>query len=130
MDWMIQVSDADFQQIISQGIDAIPKLYQKHLQNVAFIVEDEPTPEQRQKLELFHGELLFGLYEGVPLPQRFGQKLLPDKITIFKKSAEQVSQTVDELREHVRHTIWHEVAHYYGLDHKRIHELENRNRPA
>jgi len=122
---MIQVSDEEFQDIISFGIDSIPKLYQQRLQNVAFIVEDEPTPEQRQKLNLYHGELLFGLYEGVPLPQRFGQKLLPDKITIFKKSAEQVSGSLGELREHVRHTIWHEVAHYYGLDHKRIHELEN-----
>jgi predicted Zn-dependent protease with MMP-like domain len=69
--------------------------------------------------------LLFGLYEGVPLPQRNGvTKLLPDKITIFKKPLEFISSDLDDLREHVRHTVWHEVAHYYGLGHKRIHELD------
>src|SRR3990167_1762372 len=124
---MIQVSNEEFKKIVSDGIDAIPPLYQKHLKNVAFIVEDEPTPQQVEKLKLYPNELLFGLYEGVPLPQRQGTtKLLPDKIIIFKNPALLVSRNVAELKEHVRHTIWHEVAHYYGLDHKRIHELEGR----
>ena len=122
---MIEVSEAQFNDIVSQAIDAIPPLYQKHLQNVAFIVEDFPTLQQAQQLNLYPNELLFGLYEGVPLPHRGGaSKLLPDKITIFKRPAEIVSGSLDELKEHVRHTIWHEVAHYYGLDHERIHELE------
>lgn len=122
---MIEVDEKKFRQIVSIAIDAIPPLYQKHLQNVAFIVEDYPTPEQAERLKLYPNELLFGLYEGVPLPQRGGAtKLLPDKITIFKKTAELVSHSEDELIEHVRHTVWHEVAHYYGLDHRRIHELE------
>ncbi len=126
---MVEVSDDEFQAMIGDGIDAIPKLYQQHLSNVAFLVEDEPTPEQMIKLNLYRGELLFGLYEGVPLPQRMGTtKLLPDKITIFKKPAQWVSRSKAELAEHVRHTIWHEVAHYYGLNHKRIHELENKGR--
>lgn len=126
---MIQVDDKQFDKIVSQAIDAIPPLYQKHLQNVAFITEDDPSPEQLYKLRLFRGELLFGLYEGVPLPQRQGTtKLLPDKITIFKNPALMVSRSLDELREHIRHTVWHEVAHYYGLDHDRIHQLENKRR--
>lgn len=124
---MIELSDEEFDQLVTDGIDAIPKLYQEHLKNVAFIVEDEATPEQMYKLNLMHGEVLFGLYEGTPLPQRLGTtKLLPDKITIFKNPAIRFSNSVEELREHVRHTIWHEVAHYYGLDHARIHELEGR----
>lgn len=126
---MISVSNEGFEKIVTDGIDAIPLLYQKHLQNVAFIIEDEPTPEQAAQLKLFQGELLFGLYEGVPLPQRQGTtKTLPDKITIFKNPALLVSSSVEELREHVHHTIWHEVAHYYGLDHDRIHELEHKRR--
>ena len=121
------MSDEDFEKIMGDGIDAIPPLYQEHLKNVAFIVEDEATPEQMYKLNLYRGEVLFGLYEGVPLPQRQGTvKLLPDKITIFKNPALRFSNSVEELREHVRHTIWHEVAHYYGLNHKRIHELEGK----
>ncbi|HEX5394744.1 MAG TPA: metallopeptidase family protein [Candidatus Saccharimonadales bacterium] len=123
------MDDKQFDKIVSQAIDAIPPLYQKHLQNVAFITEDDPSPEQLYKLRLFRGELLFGLYEGVPLPQRQGTtKLLPDKITIFKNPALMVSRSLDELREHIRHTVWHEVAHYYGLDHDRIHQLENKRR--
>ena len=126
---MIQVSNEEFEKVVADGIDAIPPLYRQHLQNVAFIVEDEPTPQQQERLKLFPGELLFGLYEGVPLPRRQGTtKILPDKITIFKNPALLFSNSIEELREHVRHTVWHEVAHYYGLDHKRIHELENKHR--
>ncbi len=125
----MQLSDGEFEKIVSGGIDAIPPLYQEHLKNVAFIVEDEATPEQMYKLNLFRGEVLFGLYEGVPLPQRQGAtKLLPDKITIFKNPVLRFSASKEELQEHVRHTIWHEVAHYYGLDHDRIHELERKGK--
>jgi predicted Zn-dependent protease with MMP-like domain len=122
---MLKISDQEFEELVSEGIDAIPQLYQKHLQNVAFLIEDLPTQEQRIRLNLYPNETLFGLYEGVPLPRRNGTtKLLPDKITLFKYPALAVAQTKEELKEHLRHTIWHEVAHYYGLDHKRIHELE------
>lgn len=126
---MIALSHEEFEKIVAEGIDAIPKLYQENLKNVAFIIENEPTAEQLERLKLFRGEILFGLYEGVPLPQRQGTtKILPDKITIFKNPALLFSNSAEELREHVRHTVWHEVAHYYGLDHKRIHELENKHR--
>ena len=124
---MVNLNDDEFHQLVAEGIDAIPSLYQEHLQNVAFIVEELPTPEQRVRLNLYPQETLFGLYEGVPLTGRGGAtKLLPDKITIFKKPLEMVSRDVAELKERVRHTVWHEVAHYYGLDHKRIHELEDK----
>jgi predicted Zn-dependent protease with MMP-like domain len=65
------------------------------------------------------------LYEGVPLPARGGMtKLLPDKITLFKIPLAMHSPDHAALQENVRHTLWHEMAHYFGLDHKRIHELE------
>ncbi|HET6864168.1 MAG TPA: metallopeptidase family protein [Candidatus Saccharimonadales bacterium] len=122
---MIQISQAEFERYINDGIAALPSLYQKKIDNVAFLVEDYPTAEQRVRLNLYPNETLFGLYEGVPLPRRNGTlKLLPDKITIFKKPMEAVSQTHADVAELVRHTIWHEVAHYYGLDHDRIHQLE------
>jgi predicted Zn-dependent protease with MMP-like domain len=124
---VLDLNQDEFYKIVSQGIDAIPPLYREHLKNVAFIVEDYPTEQQRIQLKMYPNELLFGLYEGVPLTSRQGTtKLLPDKITIFKKPLEVVSHTIDDLRERVRHTIWHEVAHYYGLNHTKIHELEQR----
>jgi predicted Zn-dependent protease with MMP-like domain len=124
---MIELSQEQFEDFINAGIAAIPPLYQKRLENVAFIVEDYPSQEQRLKLNLYPHETLFGLYEGVPLPQRNGSlKLLPDKITIFKKPIEAISQNAEQAKEQVRHTIWHEVAHYYGLDHQRIHQLDGK----
>jgi predicted Zn-dependent protease with MMP-like domain len=125
--FMIHISDQDYEKLVSDGIDAIPELYKTHLQNVAFIVEDDPSPQQRIQLHLYPNETLFGLYEGVPLPQRGGTtKLLPDKITLFKNPMIAAANNMNELRELLRHTIWHEVAHYYGLNHDRIHEIEAR----
>lgn len=125
---MTQVTEEQFAEFIEAGIAAIPKLYKSKLDNVAFLVEDYPSQEQRIQLNLHPNQTLFGLYEGVPLPQRNGGlKLLPDKITIFKKPIEAACQTAEEVKEQVRHTIWHEVAHYYGLGHKRIHELDGRH---
>jgi predicted Zn-dependent protease with MMP-like domain len=123
----MEMADREFEELLAEAIDAVPKPYSDHLQNVAFILEDEPTPEQRQKLNLYPNETLFGLYEGLPLPQRGGGlKLLPDKITIFKNPLLAASRDKPALRANIGRTVWHEVAHYYGLDHRRIHELENK----
>lgn len=124
---MVKVNDKQFKAIVAEAIDGIPTPYIDRLENVAFIIEGSPSPEQSRQLGLRCQDLLFGLYEGVPLPQRQGTtKLLPDKITLFKKPLQTVSHDIGELTKHIKHTIWHEVAHYYGLDHKRIHELEQR----
>ncbi|MGH7157336.1 MAG: metallopeptidase family protein [Candidatus Saccharimonadales bacterium] len=124
----MQLDETKFEKYLADAIDAIPKPYSGHLQNVAFILEGQPTPEQRAKLNLYPNETLFGLYEGVPLPLRNGTlKLLPDKITIFKYPLLAASRNEQELRDNIGHTVWHEVAHYYGLDHKRIHELDSKS---
>lgn len=123
---MYEVSPERFQQLVSEAIDNIPKKYLDHMQNVAFIVEDWPSQAQRERLHLQPNQTLFGLYEGVPLPQRGGNSnmLLPDKITIFKRPMEFSSSSMVELKDRVGRTVWHEVAHYYGLDHVRIYALE------
>ena len=119
-------SDEEFEEMINDGISRLPKLYQENLNNVGFVIADEPTAEQRQELKLRCNETLFGLYQGIPLTKRgAGYNLvLPDKITIFKLPIVAASRTIDEIAEHVRHTVWHEVAHYYGLNHGQIHKLE------
>lgn len=119
-------TDAEFEDWVNQGIAAIPKLYQESLNNVAIVIADEPTPEQRRKLKLRCDQTLFGLYEGIPLTKRgSGYNLvLPDKITIFKLPMAAASRNAAELQEHVRHTVWHEIAHFYGLNHDQIHKLE------
>lgn len=124
----MDLSYEQFEKYLAEAIDAIPAPYNERLQNVAFILEDEPSPEQRRRLNLYPNETLFGLYEGVPLPARNGAaKLLPDKITIFKNPLLAASRSRDELRRNIGHTVWHEVAHYYGLDHAKIHELDSKS---
>ena len=109
---MITVSHQEFEKFIDEGIASLPERYVDHLQNIAFIIEEDPSEEQRQRLQLQPYQTLFGLYEGVPLSQRQGMtKLLPDKITIYQHPLQQASANIEELREKIRHTVWHEVAH-------------------
>ncbi|MBI5357741.1 metallopeptidase family protein [Candidatus Saccharibacteria bacterium] len=119
-------SDEFFEDLVNQGIEKIPKLFQEHLNNVAIVIADEPTPEQRRKLKLRCNQTLFGLYEGIPLTKRGAgyNMVLPDKITIFKMPIALASQNEGDLKEKVRNTVWHEIAHYYGLNHEQIHKLE------
>ncbi|MDB5164785.1 MAG: zn-dependent protease [Candidatus Saccharibacteria bacterium] len=122
---MIEVSDEQFQELINQALEELPGEHAKNITNVAILYEDEPTPEQREKSNLTPYQTLLGLYEGVPLSQRQGMgHLFPDKITLFRRPLESQSQNLSELKEEIKHTLWHEIAHYYGLDHDRIHELE------
>ena len=122
------ISESAFEKLVTESISKIPTLYQENLNNIAFFVEDEPSKGQRNKLNLRPCDSLFGLYEGVPLPERHGgyTLTLPDKITIFRIAHELNSNSLKDLKVQLYNTVWHEVAHYYGLDHKRIAELEHR----
>jgi predicted Zn-dependent protease with MMP-like domain len=124
---MIQVSNKTFEDLIGQALEELPKDYvHKLLQDVAVTWQDDPTQEQRNELQLRGNQTLFGLYEGLPLPQRYNgyTKFTPDKITIFKNPISLASHDMPSLKENIKHTVWHEMAHYFGLDHRRIHELE------
>lgn len=122
----MDISDEEFSALISAAMDELPQEYIERLDNVAVVYEDEPTPEQREKLRLRCDQTLLGLYEGIPLTRRgSGYSLvLPDKITLFKLPILQSVHTAEGLRKQIKHTLWHEIAHYYGLDHDRIHEIE------
>ncbi|MGC1177312.1 MAG: metallopeptidase family protein [Candidatus Saccharimonadales bacterium] len=122
---MIDVSDEQFQELIDQALGELPGEHVKNIKNVAILYEIEPTPEQRITAKLKPYQTLLGLYEGVPLSQRQGQnRLFPDKITLFKGPLTRRATTPANLKEDIKHTLWHEIAHYYGLDHDRIAELE------
>lgn len=122
---MIDVSDEQFQELINEALESLPGQHVQNIKNVAILYQDEPTPEQREKLALRDDQTLLGLYEGVPLSQRQGMiTTLPDKITLFKQPLIHHAATPEALLEEIRHTLWHEIAHYYGLDHDKIHELE------
>ena len=120
------ISDEDFDQLVTKAMNELPQEYIEGLENVAIVYADWPDEHQAQKSELKTGNLLLGLYEGIPLTQRGNGYtfVLPDKITLFKTPIQMVSHNEDELFEQVKRTLWHEIAHYYGLNHHRIDELE------
>lgn len=126
---MLSISDKDFDDMISSVMDELPQEYITGLKNVSVVIADDPDEHQRQKLKLRCHETLFGLYEGIPLTKRgSGYNLvLPDKITLFKNPLLSASQDLASFRENTKRTLWHEIAHHYGLDHERIHKLENKS---
>jgi len=122
---MYKVTDEIFEDLINQSVGSVPKSHLKYLENVAILKQDLPSLEQREKNNLRDDQTLLGLYEGVPLSHRQGgTKILPDKITLFKIPLEAISSNEEELKNNIRHTIWHEIAHYFGLNHEQIKALE------
>jgi predicted Zn-dependent protease with MMP-like domain len=122
----MDISDEQFDALISRAMDELPQEYITNLNNVAITYADEPTPEQLAKQGVRHGHLLLGLYEGIPLTQRGAgyMMVLPDKITLFKHPIMQVSHSPQDFYEQIKRTLWHEIAHHYGLNHDHIHKLE------
>ena len=118
----------NFATLVAEGVDAVPKKFLDKLNNVAVTIEDEPTLEQRRRFRLGKTITLFGLYEGVPQTKRgvhYGQ-VLPDKITIFKKPIFAAARTPDDVVSLVRDTVWHEIAHHFGMDEHRVRRAERR----
>jgi predicted Zn-dependent protease with MMP-like domain len=123
----MHVSDDEFYSLVQEAVDGIPPRFADHLENVAFLVADEPTQNQLRVNGILHrGQLLLGLYEGIPLPRRTNgySGVLPDVITVFRAPHLQMAHDLETLRQNVRQTVWHEVAHYFGLDHGQIRALE------
>ena len=107
---------ASFEDVVRAALDELPPELARALENVAVVVEDE-NPEDPD---------LFGLYHGVPLPERgsgYGGQL-PDKISVYRLPLEdEFGDDPDELREEIRITVLHELAHYFGIDEDRLEEL-------
>lgn len=123
----MQISDRQFEDLIGQALDELPQDYvQRLLKDVAVTWADEPTDAQRIQLKLRDDQSLFGLYEGLPLTSRFSgmTKITPDKITIFKLPITGYTHDMASLKDQVKRTVWHEMAHYFGLDHPQISALE------
>jgi predicted Zn-dependent protease with MMP-like domain len=127
---MLDVNEEMFSKLVDEAMESLPPQQIENMQNVSIVISDEPTPEQRERLKLSRHESLYGLYEGVPLTQRGSgySGVLPDKITIFRIPMLYSCRTLLELKEQIKRTVWHEIAHHYGLDHKRIDELENKSK--
>lgn len=120
------MTDAEFDALITRAMDELPQKYIKDLENVAIVMADSPTSEQLKKISVKPGHLLLGLYEGIPLTKRGSNYnfVLPDKITLFKDQIVAISVDDSDLFEQIKRTLWHEIAHYYGLNHSRIYQIQ------
>ncbi|MEK7109113.1 MAG: metallopeptidase family protein [Patescibacteria group bacterium] len=134
----------EFEQLIEEEFpNAIPEKFRPHIKNVAFLVEDEPSAEVRKNEGLGPNETLLGLYQGIPYPMRgdwYGMgATMPDTITLYQKPIEEEASELSHsnilqndrmtyenyLRRIIRETIWHEVAHLFGMDEHTVRRRED-----
>ncbi|MBN1314937.1 MAG: metallopeptidase family protein [Anaerolineales bacterium] len=115
----------EFEHLVVETLDSLPEDIRQLLDNVEVTVADHPSSNDLQSAGLRPGQLLFGLYQGVPLTRRTSHygMVLPDKITIYQKPIEQVRRTPSAVRAQVRRTVLHELAHHFGLSDDRLREL-------
>jgi predicted Zn-dependent protease with MMP-like domain len=114
-----------FESLVAEAVEGLPAEFAEKLDNVEFVVEDEPSAQDYEGRSLRPGSLLLGLYHGVPLTKRssFGINPLPDRITLYQRSIERVCRTPREIIEQVRRTVLHEIAHHFGISEQRLKEL-------
>jgi len=114
---MLQLSDQEFEKIVSQAMESLPEKFKSKLNNVAIFVEDEPSDEQLSKTKLRGGDLLFGLFEGYAQAKRLNLgPVLPDRITIFSQAILSQCSDETELKQKIISTVKHEIAHHFGSD--------------
>ena len=109
------MTSQEFEKLVAEAIDSLPENIRKKMDNVEIVVE-KGSP---------YGSLL-GLYQGVPKTswaRGFGMRL-PDKITIFQLPLERAARSKEELKEVVKNVVWHEIAHHFGFDERKVRELE------
>lgn len=131
------MDESEFRKIVAAEWNTVPERFQKHVENVALLVEDEPSTQVRNAEGLSANETLLGLYHGVPNTERgslYGVgETMPDTITLYRlpilEDAKHIQKEdesfTDAVHRAVRETIWHEVGHYFGLGEHPINERES-----
>ena len=113
---MPQLTHEEFERLVVDELDLLPDDMVEGLDNVVFVVEDRPEDGPMDTL---------GLYDGVALTERgqYGFGEMPDRIVLYREPLLQISADLDELRDQVHITLVHEIAHFYGIDDDRLHDL-------
>ena len=118
----------EFDRLVERACAKIPGRFRRRLANIAFIVETEPSSEQLRASRVGAGSTLLGLYRGRPLTARSVSDgfVMPDQIVIFQGPHERLARDPAHLEKLVEETVWHEVAHYFGMDEARVRSAERR----
>jgi predicted Zn-dependent protease with MMP-like domain len=117
-----------FTALVEEALREIPRRFRKAMRNVAVVVEDEPSLDILEEMEIDEGDTLFGLYQGTPLPQRgwgYGNSL-PDRISIYQRPIEEACEDEEEIRDCIAETVIHEFGHYFGMSEDEIEEIEEK----
>jgi predicted Zn-dependent protease with MMP-like domain len=111
------LSRAEFERVVAEALDALPKRFADLVENVVIAVEDEPNAEDLDSIDDDDDSELLGIYRGVALTERTDEPpLLPDEIAVFRGPINRVARTRQEAVHEVRETVIHELGHYFGLD--------------
>src|SRR5271157_4656554 len=124
------MTPAEFDRLVAAAYARIPARFRKRLKNIALVVEPEPGPAQLARGRTPRGSTLLGLYEGRPLTKRsvFEPFAMPDRITIFQGPHERLATSPEHLARLVEATVWHEVAHYFGMNERQVRAAERKRR--
>ena len=118
-----------FRELVEEAIDTIPRKFARQVRNLAIVIEDEPSEELMDEMDLDEPGDLLGLYQGTPLTERgpgYGN-VLPDRITLFQRSIEaECADDEDEIVVAIGETLIHELGHYFGMDEEQIMDIEER----
>jgi predicted Zn-dependent protease with MMP-like domain len=120
----------EFDKLVADAFARIPARFRKRMKNVALMVEAEPTLEQLARGRVQRGGTLLGLYEGRPLTRRsvFEPFAMPDRIVIFQGPHERLAHSPEHLVQMVADTVWHEIAHYFGMNESQVRAAERKRR--
>jgi predicted Zn-dependent protease with MMP-like domain len=113
---VIDIPGPQFEDLVAEALNRVPPELARLVDNVVIVVEDDPPPSDPD---------LLGLYEGIPITERDGwyAGVLPDRITIYRRPTLRICETPQDVVEEVHITVVHEIAHYFGIDDDRLHEL-------
>ncbi len=121
----MRINRREFEAAAERAIAMIPEMFRAHLGNIAIVVENHPSHELLMEMGIPADETLFGVFTGVPLPERSVTEppLYPDEIIVFRQPLMAACSSLKELQEEIAITVIHEVAHYMGLSEDRLEEL-------
>lgn len=120
----MRMSDREFEAVVAEALALIPDEFRPYLDNVRVVIEEEPSDELLDELDVPLDETLFGLYTGTPLTeQSSGEDQEPESITIYRGPLLDECLNREELRYEVATTVLHEIAHHFGIDEERLEEL-------
>ena len=117
-----------FEKYVAEALASIPQRFRTAMQNIAIVVEDEPSPELLAEMDIEPPDTLLGLYQGTPLTERhwgYGNTL-PDRVLIFQGPHERSAEDEDDLIVAIAETLIHEIGHYFGLSEEEIEEIEEK----